>query len=40
MVGYSLGVMERYGFATLITYLRQLGATWYSSTQVGHGRER
>jgi hypothetical protein len=38
MVGYTFLTRELYGIITLVTYFLQLGATWYSYRQVGHGK--
>ncbi len=37
MIGYTFRIDRPFGFITLITYFLQLGATWYSYSQVGHG---
>jgi hypothetical protein len=38
MMGYAFGVGRAAGLVTLGTYALNLAATWYSYTQVGHGR--
>jgi hypothetical protein len=38
MMGYAFGVGKAAGLVTLGTYALNLAATWYSYTQVGHGR--
>jgi hypothetical protein len=37
MMGYAFGVGKVAGLITLSTYALNLGATWYSYSQVGHG---
>jgi len=39
MIGYTFLIGEIYGFITLVTYFMNLFATWYSYSQVGHGRK-
>jgi hypothetical protein len=38
MMGYAFGVGKVAGLVTLGTYALNLGATWYSYSQAGHGR--
>ena len=40
LMGYCFGVNTVYGFVTLVTYLANLLATWYSFARVGHGLKR
>jgi hypothetical protein len=39
LIGYAFLVDNTYGFITLFTYFLSLGATAYSYSRVGHGRD-
>ena len=40
MIGYAFMLNKVYGFITLVTYFLSLGASGYSYSKVGHGRNQ